>query len=389
MKRLLIAITMMLLAVYGAHTTHASTLSATAPQAVVPADGLATVDVRLDSDGATVNALQATVHYDTSMLEFVSAQPDPSFVSLWTEPAHQVGPGVITMSGGKPNGAFLLDVPIAHLTFRPLKEGAAIVSIDTANSGVYQNDGDGTPTPLSVKSVTLALAGPLHVLAQPISLTHPQSTEWYAAKTFVATWTAFKGYEVTFQLSKDQLSNPDGAPDDNVGTTSYPNLSDGTWYFSFRERLIGTPTWGPVSRRTVLVDATSPEPFDVTSTRNQPGGVGLLSFTAHDATSGVVSYLVRITRKPWWNPWDAKVTTVHANGVLALGDMSDIAEIDVTALDRAGNARTERWFGEHPRRNQLIFMGSLLIGAAVLAGLLLAVVLFTRRITRTPTRSTR
>lgn len=387
MKRLLPCIVAAMV-LWSARSAYASTLTIAAPQQAVPVDGMATVDVRLDSEGATVNAVQATVSYDASMLDFVSALPDPSFVSLWTESPRLVHPGIITMSGGKPNGGFLLEVPIAHLTFRPLKEGTADLSIVSSDSGVYLNDGYGTPTPLTVKPLTLAISGASHILAQPTSPSHGSQSDWSNTRTFIVAWSVFPEYEVSFQLSRDPLAIPDDTPDENIGIMTYPNLTDGVWYFTFKERARGS-SWESVYRRIVHIDATAPESFTLLSTRSQQGGTGLLSFHANDATSGVASYLVRITEKPWWNPWNAKVTTMRAHGVLAFDDRSNITEVDVTALDRAGNARTEQWFGEHPRRNQLIFMASLLLGAAVLAGLLLAVVLLTRRVTRTPTRTTR
>lgn len=371
-----------------ARSAHASVMTLAAPQAVVPMDEMATVDLRLDSEGETVNALQAVVTYDASMLEFTGVSPDPSFITIWAESPRLKEPGTVVMSGGRPNGGFLLDVPIAHLTFKPLKEGAAALSITASDSGVYLNDGYGTPTALTVKPLTLAISGALNILAHPVSPSHPNQSDWSSERTFVVTWNIYRDFEVSFQLSRDQLANPDDTPDENVGTAAYPNLTDGVWYFTFKERQRGS-SWGSVYRRTVLVDGTAPEPFSVVSTRDTQGGTGLLSFNAYDPTSGVASYLVRIVTKPWWNPWNATATTIRSNGVLDLGDPSDITEVDVTAIDRAGNGRTETWYGEHPRRNQLIFMASLLLGAAVLAGLLLAVVLLKRRATRTPTRTTR
>lgn len=349
------------------HAVHAATLTLRAPQSVIPSDGTAVISLRLDSAGATVNAFEATLTYDPTVLELQQVTPDASFASLWIEPPHLVKPGVIAMTGGRPNGSVLLDAPLATMTFAPLHEGSASVSIVPAQSGVYLNDAQATAVPLTVTNATLALAGPLHLVSQPVSTTHPDAAAWSRFSTVIMQWSMYPTYEVSYLLSKDPAAVPSDAPAENVGSVTFPNLSDGVWYFSFKERIIGTPNWSPVMRRSLLIDATAPDPFRITSTRAYDGGAALLTFTAHDATSGIASYTVRIAERNWWMPWkDAVRTATVTNGTITLTNPSTTVWAEVTATDAAGNTRTVHWAGEHPRRTLALFVGFILLCVVLL-----------------------
>lgn len=380
-QRITIALLIGLAASLAYRSVSAASLSVYAPVTVVPMDGVANVEVRMSSDNATVNAVDVTLRYDETKLQLLSVTPDASFVTIWAEQPRITAPGTIQFSGGRPDGSVTLDAPLAMIAFKPLKAGATTVDVQESASGVYLHDGYGTPAALATKPITLIITEPLNLLAQPTSSTHPDESLWYSNREFTVTWTTFESSEVTYALSRDPSAEPELNPSENDGSVSFPSLSDGVWYFTFRERQRGQERWSPILRRVVRIDGTPPAPFDVAMRRGEEGET-ILSFIAEDDTSGIASYRVRVTRSVWWRPWVTRTTVEQTQETYVLPGTQDVTSVDVTAADNAGNLRPSRWNGPNHRRDQLILCGSLILSAALLAVGLFAIVRFTKAIGR-------
>jgi hypothetical protein len=132
---------------------------------------------------------------------------------------------------------------------------------------------------------------------------------------------------------------PDDIPETVEGGSSYPNLADGIWYFSMKERLEGENGWSPVARYRILVDATAPEPFTVSRVRPTDETPWLASFSAVDTLSGIATYKVREEgpRFSWFPFYKTKHVTETTQLPYQLQDQNLYSRVVVVAVDQAGN----------------------------------------------------
>src|SRR3989344_1839945 len=94
------------------------------------------------SAGQNINAVEATLKFDPSVVSVVSISKDGSAFSLWTvEPSFSNSAGTITFGGGSPS-PFSATSNLVNITFRALKAGSASVSFTEAS--VLAADGQGT-----------------------------------------------------------------------------------------------------------------------------------------------------------------------------------------------------------------------------------------------------
>jgi hypothetical protein len=295
-------------------------------QQVEPNDTL-TLDVRLNSQNDTVNALQARVLYDPSAMEVLEVSKAGSFLVLWTEePKVDAKVGVVTFSGGTPNGSYVVNGRLVTITFRSKQLGSTNVLFDAGTSGVYRNDGFGTKVALTVKpaTVNVALTGRSLAINSP---SHPDPNVWYAKSFLQFDWNATPEALYAYLLTDDATA---ALPDVRFGArlrdAMYSNVNDGAYTFVLQERL-PNDSWGTPVRRRVLVDTKPPEVFAPQLTRDVVPGKLVLIFAAHDATSGVVRYRVQ----------EGEVVTEEASSPYILRDQRGAPALTVTAFDAAGN----------------------------------------------------
>lgn len=374
------------LMLFGVQVARAAELYPYSAETTVQNNGTATIELRLDSEGKIVNAVEATVRYDTKVLRLSGMSTGGSFISLWAESPKETAEGVIELAGGIPNGAVIKGGKLVTMTFEVIGLGSTVVRVSADGSGVYLDDGEGTKDPLRVDDITLtaqsASFGPR--VASP---TMPFEERWYPANTFTAYWTVYPGTSVSYMISPDPQAVPDSVPEDNLGIVHFPNLIDGVWYFSIKE-LFGGDEWGTVTRRAVRIDTVSPEPFDVTVLDD--GGRTFVSFMATDRTSGVARYAARIERHRLLMPWRKLIEERTVTDPFAVDDIRSISRITVYAYDAAGNRREATWNSprfEDGTRVLILMALSLIVG---LSGILyLIVTARTGRPRQFPVRSKR
>jgi Cohesin domain. len=121
------------------------------------------VTVQVDPSGASINAVEGVISFDTNLLSLTSISKNGSALSLWTEdPTTAAGAvteanssGRITFGGGNPS-PFSSVSNLLSLTFRATGEGSAEVSF--ADGTVLQADATAT-------EVTDALTGGTYTIA--------------------------------------------------------------------------------------------------------------------------------------------------------------------------------------------------------------------------------
>lgn len=328
-RRFLIASSIFAACLVGASAVQAAVLY-TLPEAqsVDPADTV-TLDVRLNSENDTINAVQARILFDPTALEVVEVSKAGSFLVLWPEePKVDVKAGVITFTGGTPNGSYVVNGRLVSIVFRSKHLGSTNVLFDTGTSGVYRNDGLGTKVALSAKPATIDVALTGRTLTIN-STTHPNADTWYPSSFIKFDWNVMPDAQYAYLLS----DNPTALPDTRFGASlreaMYTNLKDGAYMFVLQEKL-PNDTWGTPVRRRALVDTKPPDAFTPQLTRDVVPGKLALVFAAHDATSAVVRYRAQ----------EGDMVTESATSPYTLLDQTQHRQIIITAYDSAGNFTT-------------------------------------------------
>lgn len=321
-----------------------------------------TATVRVDPEGESINAVEATLTFDTSKLSVVSVAKTGSVFSLWTtEPTFSNSAGTIEFGGGSPT-PFSSVSTLAVITFRATAEGAA--AVDFQNASALAADGLGTdvlsgtvggsytvsaatetPTPTPTETsdeeedtdAAIAFGEPPRA---PVvgSKTFLDPDVWYAESTGLFTWELpFDVTAVAYEISTTSDMEPDkeNAIDPPIEEIEIleGDLADGRQYLHVQfENQVG---WGAVAHRQILVDTTPPEDFEVNvRAGNTPSSFPLITFDAEDKTSGVEYYELTIA-----DGEPIEVTPEEAELGYLLSKLEDgTYTVTVVAYDRAGNS---------------------------------------------------
>lgn len=328
-----------------------------------------TATVRVVPGGESVNAVEASINFDKSVLSVVSVSKDGSVFSLWTtEPKFSNSVGTIEFGGGSPT-PFTTTSNIVNVTFRTLKEGVGTVSFGEAS--VLAADGRGTDVYKKSTGASYTVAAAVTPTPVQTPTPKPETTSeaddneeaiifgdpprppeigskvfldpnvWYKETKGVFTWTLpFDVSAVAIEVSDD----PDNVPQNNKDAVIDPpveefivsseTIKDGVQYISVN--FMNQVGWGAVTNRKLQIDTTPPEPFAVnirigTTEKSFP----LLNFEAVDITSGIDYYEMTIAdREP------IKITPDEAKLGYMLKDLEDgTYTVKVIATDKAGNIR--------------------------------------------------
>jgi len=305
------------------------------------------VEVRMNTEGANINAVQAIVKFPPESIEAVDINKGNSVLSLWPEEPYFINEaGKAVFTGGLPQG-FIGDGLIGTIIFRPKAIGQATVGF-ADNSQALLNDGQGTAAPVAFLEGVYEITPRPVGLPQIISITHPDQNRWFRSSTLHLHWDLIPGAEYSFALGQDLLAEPDEVADRPlegelkwIGDMEYPNLKDGIYYFALKQKEAGE-AWGPKVTFRAMVDATAPEPFEAKVGRDPATMEGkyFLSFAANDKASGVDYYEVFEGRKERFKPEIVGVWK-KAKSPYVLDDQSLDSVIRIKAVDRAGNERIE------------------------------------------------
>lgn len=327
-----------------------------------------TATVRAVPGGDSVNAVEATMNFDSDNLSVVSVSKSGSVFSLWTtEPTFSNAAGTITFGGGSPT-PFTTTSNLLTVTFRTTGEGggsvgftkASVLAADGRGTDVYNNGTGGTytvaagtvptptPTPEPAPTPTednddqeAIIFGDPPRPAEIGSQVFLDPDVWYSAVDGLFTWTL--PFDVT-AVAVEISDNVDNVPQENEDAIIDPpdeefvisadNVTDGIQYVSINfENQVG---WGAVLNRQLKIDTTEPEPFTINVTPgSSEDSFPLLNFAAKDGTSGIDYYEMTIANK---EPFD--VTPDEAALGYLLRELEDgTYTVTVVAHDMAGNTR--------------------------------------------------
>lgn len=369
-----------------------------------------TTTIQVDPKGDSVNAVEASLTFDKSVLSVVNVSKAGSVFSLWTtEPAFSNTAGTINFGGGSPT-PFSAKSTLLSVTFRTLTPGSGAVAFGTAsalaadgkgtdvlkgkNGGTYAVAAATTPTPTPETPKTpetpaksnddnnaaLAFGDPPRA-PEVGSVTFLDPEVWYNKTDGSFTWTLpfdVKGLAVELATSSENKPKTIVNPPTEEFVVSKDNLVDGVQYLSIQfQNQVG---WGGVTNRKIQIDTTAPEKFAINvQAGTTPSAFPLLVFGARDVTSGVEKYELTIADKE-----PVSVTPDEAKLGYLLKELEDgTYTIKVIAFDKAGNKTessvavliTAGWHKPSETVEKVSFW-AFLTGVNILIALLILTVLF-------------
>jgi len=384
--------------------TFAANLHVTPPSGSYSVGQTFTTTIQVDPAGASVNAVEASLTFDRTVLSVVNVAKTGSVFSLWTtEPTFSNTAGTISFGGGSPT-PFSTRSTLVTVTFRTLTEGTGSVSFGTAstlaadglgtdvlankNGGSYTVVAATTPVPVEEPRTPAVSAEDNAAIAfgdpprapEVGSVTFLDPELWYNKLDGIFTWELpFDVNEVAAEIATSSDNRPTTRFDPPIDefVVSAENLADGVQYLSVQFR--NQVGWGGILNRKIQIDTTPPEPFTI---KKQEGTTAssfpLLIFDAFDATSGIDRYeLVIADKEP------VIVTPEEARLGYLLKELEDgTYTIKVTAFDKAGNKTesttpvliTAGWVKPISVAEKVSFW-SFLTGANILIALLVLTVL--------------
>ncbi|MDO8264981.1 MAG: cohesin domain-containing protein, partial [Candidatus Parcubacteria bacterium] len=142
-------------------------------------------DVRLDTEGKEINALDISLDFSTDRLEVIDFSKGNSILNFWVyEPS--VIDGKINFIGGTPGG-FKGDGLIARITFLNKEIGKTNI-VFREDSKILLNNGKGTEDQIDF------LPADYEIIEKPLNLpeisssSHPDQNKWYKTNNFYLNW---------------------------------------------------------------------------------------------------------------------------------------------------------------------------------------------------------
>jgi len=339
---LFLATALFVFLIFGANKADASALSIQPSTGSFAVDSTFDVSVILDTDNASINALEVNLKFPADKLQLVSPKTSLSVIELWTsQPKFNNVEGTISLQGGIPGGITANDALIATLTFRVKTVGTASIRIlDT--SRVLLNDGAGTDS-LTRKGdgvFTLRLPAP----AGPIvaSSTHSDQSKWYPVDDLVLSWdneAVVAGY--SYVLNKAPVTIPDDIQDSRERGIRYADVASGQHFFHIKS--IRDGVWGGVTHYAVNIDVEKPADFviEVTPSANTSSRNPIIQFNTSDSLSGVEYYEIAVISltSPDSTTGDQSLF-IEAESPYAFKDLPlGSYDVIVRAYDSSGNYR--------------------------------------------------
>ena len=307
------------------------------------------VEVRIDTEGEEINALELGLTFPPNLLEVVDFSKGNSILQLFAEEP-KIQQGEISFVGGIPKG-FNGDGLLGKINFLAKEIGKAEVSFKEDSKVLY---GQGLLASLTFLDGNCEIIKKSEEIPVITSESHPDQNKWYKDTLLQLHWDPKEGAEYSWILSKSPLDEPDEVPDKPLpkegiafwmGAMEYDlkGEGDGIYYFSLRQKLLGKDWQKEVSRFRAMIDVTSPEEFkpEIGKASAVFEGKYFLSFVTQDRMSGVAHYEVAELRRTLLGGTEEKKEWKVGESPYLLEDQSLRSVIKVKAVDKAGNERIE------------------------------------------------
>lgn len=257
------------------------------PETLHHIDDLIPVTVKLDSQGAVVNAVNGDLVFSTLGLEVVKIEQAFQNFPLWPDqPTWNNSTGRIRFTAGRPNGLIASGATIATIYVRAMESGLWQVAVGPTTR-MYRNDGQGTAVPLFGNRLDLSVVDPLVPRIAITVPTHPDESAWYREADVTIRWDLEPNNQYSYSFASDPLTSPDDVPDETAGVLEKKNLTDGVYWFAVKTRG-GSGIWERTTRRAIRIDLTAPRPLDLRLLpADEVDGRMVVAWTAYDESSGI------------------------------------------------------------------------------------------------------
>lgn len=356
--------------VYPVQAASQASFELVTPQTNIQHGSVFPVEVRIDSAGQDINAAQIVVKFNPAVFRIERVAKEQSIFTLWPQdPIVDQPAGTVTMVGGRPGGLYASHSTVATLYVTAQANGLGEILVDPEASSLAANDGAGT----RVAAVGSRLEIPVSDQAATVVLssqTHPDETIWSRQHGIDVHWDLQTGAQYSYVLTADPQAVVDENPESRVGDVTFQEPQDGVYYF-FIKKHDADGTWSSVTARRFLIDSTPPAPFTIVHPDPKDiAGHNVVSWTAVDATSGVVRYEAKIGGR--------NLGTVTSP--LALQSSWSGQALSITAIDAAGNVQAATWtVPGQARWGLLVYLG---LGVMALALVVIIYLALRRRQTK-------
>lgn len=336
----------------------AAVLSVVPKQGPIGVGDTFTAQILIDTEGASVNAVDVRVSFPPDKLQVTSPSSGNSIIEIYTTPPkYNNQTGTIQIAGGIPGGISAKAGLIATITFRAKSPGTAIIRFGDGSKTLL-NDGQGTDALSNTRSASVELQLPPPAGPRVYSDTHPSSDVWYRNKNAVIKWDAEEGIEgYSYMLSDQPTDTPDDVSEGTDNSITYRTLADGVHYFHIKALREGR--WGGSTHFAFKIDSTGPAEFPIEivprarTTVRQP----IINFSTTDNLSGLARYELKIVPLKEGQPSEEEALFIEANSpyspaALEIGSY----EVIVRAYDNADN------FRESSQRLEITDIDTWLIG---------------------------
>ena len=287
----------------------------------------AIVEVRLNTEGEIINALELNGKFSNNNLSITSVDTSSSLLQILVESPQTDGTN-FHLVGGTPGG-FNGEGIVGRLNIKAVKTGSSILSFTEPVKLLANTENAKELTAKSLQSNLSVILKPKDYIKLS-SRTHPEPLMWYNAKEVNIHWDLEPGAEYSYLVSQDQTAVPDETPDRPkgdrlwLGDIALGGLEDGIYYFSVKK--IGSTT---ISRYSIFQDSTPPKWVNVALNPGTPetNGKQYVSFLAKDTTSGIDRYEMKVD--------DGNFEKVSPPNFII--NNPDFQRIIVRAYDEAGN----------------------------------------------------
>lgn len=358
MKKILF-VTAIALSFFGySDRVQAATLSVVPEGESIKANQEFALDIKLDTESASVNAVQATVRFPKDVLEVIRTDKTSSAFTFWLEEPAIDEAGIVRFTTGSTSGLSGKSLEVLRVVFRMKGSGSAEVSL--VDSAVTAADGAGTNVlfqsrGLKITAAVTSLPGqevPVEIplVPKPAQITRTATT---ASKTSTAPVVTVPFYPdpTAWNNLSDHFLAQWPLPADVVGVAAiinrdagfvptvsegvfdnktFPALGDGVNYLHVRfKNSIG---WGATAHYRIAIDTAPPVGFDIAVTEGNPSAVPnpTLIFKSADQLSGLFRYAIRVDNKD----------TIFTNDSTYTLDLlpPGTYRVRVAAEDNAGNS---------------------------------------------------
>lgn len=251
------------------------------------------VDIKVNSEEVSINAIQAIIHFPADILELLSVDKQGSAFNFWVEePFFSNEEGTLSFIGGTAKGVSGESLQVLKMKFKARGIGSAELAISDAV--VTASDGRGTnvlsmieginigigtevikPEPVPAPETKEPVEKPEKVEREPILAKdlpeepklrvplYPDEAQWYnhLGEVIVLWETPSDVVEVETKLSQTRdKKGGDIEPELFTGKT-FGFLTEGIWYV--RVQFKNNVGWGPFAYYKIAVDTTAPLPFEI------------------------------------------------------------------------------------------------------------------------------